>query len=228
MTLRAVIFDFDGVIADSEPLHYQALNEIFKRFGTDISPEEHWEKYLGYTDQENIEAVSRDYNLGIGDGDMGGLIADKAVIFESLVAKGDVLIPGVRDFVKRVHGAGLAVGICSGAMSGDIELMLSGSGIRDCFEVVVTAEDVPHGKPDPAGYELALAKLNENRGEKITPDQCVVIEDSRWGLEAAKRAKMHSVAVTSSYPADQLDGLAELIVDELGTLEVKSLKKLTD
>lgn len=228
MGLRAVIFDFDGVIADSERFHYSALNEIFKRYGVDVSPEEHWQRYLGYTDHENIEAVSRDYNLGIKPGEMDQLIADKAVIFESMVGSRDVLISGVREFVRRVFDAKLAVGICSGAMLGDIELMLSGSGIRDCFEVVVTAEDVPHGKPDPAGYELALARLNENQAEKITPDQCVVIEDSRWGLEAARWARMHPVAVTNSYTASELDGLAELVVEDLGSLELEALRKLTD
>jgi beta-phosphoglucomutase len=223
--LKAVIFDFDGVIADSEFLHYKALNAVFNRCGVDIPKEVHWEKYLGYSDLDNIEAVNRDYNMGLDDGQIRQLIDDKKVIFDELVISGSVIIDGVAVFIQRLVEGGIRRAICSGALRSDIDLMLSGSGFADVFETIVAADDVKHGKPDPEGYLLALDKLNRS-GDPVKAGQCVVIEDSHWGLEAAAAAGMNPVAVTTTYNRSELGLKAKKVVDRLDELSIKELNAL--
>lgn len=225
--LKAVIFDFDGVIADSEALHYQALNTIFNRCGVDVSKELHWQKYLGFTDLENIEAVNRDYRMGLDDTRIQQLIGEKKVVFDELAASASVIIDGVAIFIQRLIEAGIRRAICSGALQSDIDLMLAGTEFKDAFEVIVTADDVRHGKPDPEGYLLALDKLNQS-GDPVKAGECIVIEDSHWGLEAAAAAGMNPVAVTTTYDRAALDGKAKKIVDRLDELAVSDLKEICD
>ena len=104
-------------------------------------------------------------------------------------------------------------------------MVLEEARLRHLFEVIVSGEQVKKGKPDPEGFLLSLQRLNENREKPITANQCVVIEDSHWGLEAAKAAGMHTIAVTNSYDAGQL-GMAEKIVDRLSELTIDDLQQL--
>ena len=224
--LQAVIFDFDGVIADSEALHYKALNTVFNRYGVDVSKDLHWQKYLGYSDRENIEAVNVDYSMGMDYTKIQTLIDEKKIVFDELVADGSIIINGVSVFIQRLIDSGIRRAICSGALRSDIDLMLGGTDFKDAFEVIVTADDVKHGKPDPEGYLQALKKLNGNEVTPIEASQCIVIEDSHWGLEAASAAGMNPIAVTNTYPKEELDGKARKIVDRLDELTVDDLHNL--
>lgn len=224
--LRAVIFDFDGVVADSEFLHYQALNEVFKRHGVDIPKEVHWAKYLGYTDQENVDAVNADYGMGLDAAGVAEMIRAKTEVFDRLAETDAAIIDGVVDFVEMLKENGVPRAVCSGATLSDIRIMLEGTELVGAFDPIVTADDVSKGKPDPEGYLLALARLNEKLGADITVEQCVVIEDSHWGLEAAAAAGMHVVGVTNTYPAGQLDGKADMIVDRLDVIGMGDLEGL--
>ena len=147
--LKAVIFDFDGVICDSEGLHYRALNAVFNQYGVDIPKAVHWDKYLGYTDRENIEAVSRDYAMGLDEAGIQKLMAEKKSIFEAMARAESLLFEGVAPFVRMLVEHGIDRAICSGALRSDIDLMLNGSGLAEAFEIIVTADDVTKGKPDP-------------------------------------------------------------------------------
>ena len=224
--LKAVIFDFDGVICDSELLHYRALNAVFNRYGVDVPKAVHWDKYLGYTDIENIEAVNRDYKMGLDTAGIRKIMAEKKEAFDAMARAESLVIDGVEPFVRMLVKNGIDRAICSGALRSDIDLMLNGSGFADAFEVIVTADDVTKGKPDPEGYLLALAKLNAVTRGVINPSNCVVIEDSHWGLEAAAAAGMHPVAVTNTYGRAELEGKAELVVDSLGLVSCEMLRGL--
>lgn len=224
--LKAVIFDFDGVIADSEALHYQALNTIFNRYGVDVPKEVHWDKYLGYSDLENIEAVNIDFAMGLNDAKVQALIDEKKVVFDELVANGSIIIDGVATFIQRLIDGGVRRAVCSGALRSDIDLMLVGTDFKDAFEVIVTADDVTHGKPDPEGYLLALNKLNQSGTNSIQANQCIVIEDSHWGLEAAAAAGMNQVAVTNTYSRAELAQSGRKVVDRLDELTIDDLQSL--
>jgi len=115
--------------------------------------------------------------------------------------------------------------ICSGSLLVEIELMLDEAKLRHFFTIIVSAEQVKKGKPHPEGFLLSLQKLNEVCQPPITAAECVVIEDSQWGLKAGKDAGMHTVAITNSYDADQLS-MAEKVVSRLNELTIADLQQL--
>ncbi len=225
--LKAVIFDFDGVIADSEPLHYRAFAEIVNRYGIELAKDRYYTEYLGYTDIECAQAISVDFGLKLDEAGIDRLIRDKTELFGRLVGSENNIIDGVGRFVDMLRREGVRLAVCSGAFLDDIELMLDGSGLADSFEIIVAADHVSKGKPSPEGFLLALQQLNETGPGQILPGECVVIEDSRWGLEAAAAAGIHTIAVTNTYPADQLEPLAEMVVSRLDELTMSDLQSVS-
>jgi len=134
-------------------------------------------------------------------------------------------IEGVHEFLNMLAQNNVPMAICSGALLSEIELLLEEANLRQFFATIVSAEHVKKGKPHPEGFLLTLEKLNEHRDNQIEANHCVVIEDSLWGLQAARAAGMHSIAVTNSYDAGQLH-IAEKIVAGLGDLSMEDLQKL--
>ncbi|HEG43814.1 MAG TPA: HAD family phosphatase [Phycisphaerales bacterium] len=225
--LKAVIFDFDGVIADSEPLHCQAFQQVLKaKLNIDIPKEQYYSKYLGYTDVDLVENLIRDLELSISSDEIEELLAEKTVVFEELVRTKSSIIDGVTEFIEMLKSEQVPMAICSGALASDIELMLDGSSLADSFKVIVTADDTSKGKPDPEGFLLAVERLNEVCDEAMLPGECVVIEDSHWGLDAAKSAGMIRVAVANTYTADELAESAEKVVTNLRELNMLELRQL--
>jgi len=222
---KAVIFDFDGVITDSEVLHFRAFNSVLKAHGVELTTKEYYKSYLGFSDVDCFSFLAQQGRLKIDQSGIAALVRRKTVIFEELAKNEGKLIEGVRDFLAALKQNAIPMGICSGALLPEIEMTLDDAGLRGHFEVIVSAEHVHKGKPDPEGMLLTLRRLNENRSEPILPGQCVVIEDSIWGLQAAQAAGMHRVGVTNSYDAGVL-GLAEKIVDNLSELSLSDLHSL--
>jgi len=230
--LRTVIFDFDGVITDSEILHLRAFNRVLAQYGIEITTKDYYKDYLGLTDFECFKLVADKSQLQLDRQGIENLIKQKTRIFEELAKTEGRIIEGVRDFLEMLRQNNVPMAICSGALLAEIELMLEEARLRPFFAVVVSAEQVKKGKPDPEGFLLTLQKLNRivspaqaGTQNHISPDQCIVIEDSHWGLEAARAAGMHTVAVTNSYDADQL-AMAEKIVTQLNELSIVDLQKL--
>ena len=223
--LCAVIFDFDGVIADSEALHLRAFNVLLKPFGVEISTEAYYRDYLGLTDFECFTQVVADRHLGLDEAAVRDLVARKNRIFKEFAATEGHIIDGVVPFLSLLGDANIPMAICSGARRTEIQQILDQAGLGRCFETVVAADDVAKGKPDPEGFLLTLEKLNQNRRPPIVSSQCVVIEDSHWGLSAARAAEMRTIAVTNSYDAAQLT-TADLVVARLDTLTLQQLHQL--
>jgi beta-phosphoglucomutase-like phosphatase (HAD superfamily) len=224
--LKAVIFDFDGVIADSEPLHYQAINKTITKYDIQVPKEKYWDDYLGYTDIDCFRAISKDYKLELDDNMLGRLVNEKFLIFEELVRGGTTIIDGVTVFVKMLKGDKVPFAICSGALAADIELMLEGTEIKSLFDVIVSADDVEKGKPDPEGFIKTLERLNEKILDQILPAECVVIEDSHWGLEAARAAGMKTIAVANTYPKQHLQDYADLVTERLDLVSLDDLRAM--
>ena len=223
--LKAVIFDFDGVIADSEHLHWKAAHEVFAAIGVEVPWEKYYADYLAYTDTECFEAIIRDYHLSLTDKEMDELICRKTTAFERVARAESTLIDGVADFIEMLKANGIRLAICSGACLNDIEVMLEDSELLQAFEVVVTADDTTRGKPDPEGYLFTLSRLNTPE-KSLNAGECVVIEDSHGGLQAARAANMRCVAVSNTYSADDLAGHADLIVNHLGDISIEDLTLL--
>ncbi len=226
--LKAVIFDFDGVISDSEPIHYKAINTIISRFGVQIPKDKYWADYLGFNDVDCFAAVSDDYNLGLTSRAVAELVCEKFDVFKKLATDQTSIIDGVAGFIEMLKTRGIRLAICSGSLLADIELMLKGTLFADSFEVIVTAdtEGLTRDKPFPDGFLLTVDKLNETGPETIIPANCLVIEDSHWGLEAAAAAGMAKIAVANTYPADELSKFADKVVSRLDDLTIEELEKL--
>ncbi len=223
--LKAVILDFDGVITDSEILHLRAFNKVLARFNVEIDKKKYYTAYLGYTDSDCFGRLIEDGLLDIDKQQIPELIKQKNHIFEELARTEGRTIEGVHDFLNMLARNNVPMAICSGALLSEIEILLEDANLRQYFAVIVSAEHVKKGKPHPEGFLVTLEKLNEHRDNTVNADQCVVIEDSFWGLQAAKAAGMHSVAVTNSYGAEQLH-LAEKIVARLSDLGMDDLREL--
>ncbi|MBN2181698.1 MAG: HAD family phosphatase [Sedimentisphaerales bacterium] len=229
--LRTVIFDFDGVITDSEILHLRAFNKVLARFNIEIDRKDYYTKYLGYTDADCYKQLIADGLLEVEPRQIPELIERKNHVFEELAATEGKTIDGVHEFLNMLTQNNVPMAICSGALLTEIELLLEDANLRHFFATIVSAEHVKKGKPHPEGFLLTLKKLNNVIPAKagiqnsIAAAQCVVIEDSLWGLQAAKAAGMHSVAVTNSYDAEHLH-LADKIVAKLSDLSMEDLRKL--
>jgi beta-phosphoglucomutase len=226
--LKMVIFDFDGVIADSEPAHFEMFRKIFSPVGIDLDWQEYCEKYIGYTDLECIEHILADRRQSASADRIQQLAKDKSREFRRYIEQNSVLFPGVQELIEQLRRHQVLQGICSGALRGEIQFILSQTGIDSYFPILVAAEDVRHGKPSPEGYLLALQRANEslNGKEPIQPQNCVVIEDSSWGIRAAKGANMACLAVETSCSALELRA-ADLVVKDLTAVDLNTLQQLT-
>jgi len=223
--LKATIFDFDGVITDSEILHLRAFNNTLAQFGIEISMKDYYREYLGLTDADCFRLVAKRHHLPVHCQEIEGLMKQKSQFFEQLAKTEGRIIEGVSEFLRMLQRNNVPMAICSGALLAEIELILEEARLRELFTVIVSAEQVKKGKPDPQGFLLTLQKLNHNRQKPIAAKECIVIEDSHWGLQAARAAAMHTVAVTNSYDADQLS-LAEKIVARLDELSIEELQQI--
>lgn len=223
--LRAVIFDFDGVITDSEILHLRAFNEVLAQYNIEITEEVYYKEYLGFTDRDCFESVAGKNKLGLDSEQIENLIKQKNRIFEKLAKIEATIFEGVPEFLQMLTDNKIRRAICSGALLVDIGPILEKSQLGPFFEEIVSAEQIAKGKPDPEGFLLALKRLNEGNENPISANECVVIEDSHWGLEAAIAAGMHAVGITNTYDAEQL-GMAEKIVERFSELTIDDLHEL--
>ncbi|MCK4999219.1 MAG: HAD family phosphatase [Anaerohalosphaera sp.] len=221
--LGAVIFDFDGVISDSERLHHKAAQDIFAGLGVDLTWERYFHDYIVYTDAECFEAVSRDFGLSLDSRKIADLINQKGNIFRRIAEIQNTIYEGVTELVELLKAGNIRMAICSGASLNDIETILAGTSLIGAFEVIVSADDVSRGKPEPEGYLLALKRLNDN-GSNLSGNHCVVIEDTIGGIKAAKAAGMKCLAVANTYDANELEAHADMVVAGLGQLSIASLE----
>lgn len=206
MEAKAVIFDFDGVIVDTEPLHYKAFQQILNPIGISFTWNEYVAGYMGFDDRDAFREAFKSYSKPLTDSELYALIDKKAQAFIRIIEKGISPYHGVIELIKLIKSRKIPLAISSGALKSDIEPILISLGIYDFFDAIVTADDVKTSKPDPECYILAYNKLLSlgNNSEKIAPSSVVAIEDTPQGIRAAKLAGLRVVAVTNSYTADYL------------------------
>ena len=219
--VKAVIFDFDGVITDSEILHFRAFNASLAQYDFQIEKSDYYLKYLGLTDKDCYKTLIKEGHLKLTEDKVPDLMADKEVIYRQLTETDGHIIEGVLPFLALLNHHGIFKAICSGALESEIRHTLSQARLEEEFLFVVAADHVSVGKPNPEGYCLALTQLQE-LDPLLTAGQCIVIEDSHWGLEAARSAGMKTIAVTNSYPAEKLS-VANKVVASLDQITVDDL-----
>jgi beta-phosphoglucomutase len=216
--ISAIVFDFDGVLADSETLHLRAYQQVLAPRGEQMSRADYFARYLGFDDEGVFRTFAADRGWTIDDTDVAALIDAKTAVFESLEANADLLFPGAADCVRRMARE-FPLGIASGALRHEIEVVLDRAGLRDRFRFIVASGDTPSSKPAPDPYIRAAALHGRE------PGACLAVEDSRWGIESAKAAGMACIGITQSYPREEL-AAADRIIDSLDELTPDLVRSL--
>ena len=219
--LKAILFDFDGVLADTEPLHFRMFQQVLREGGIPLSEDEYYQKYVGFDDRDCFHAILTEHGRSIATETIDRLVARKAVMMLDHLKATPVVYPGIVEFVKSAASR-YRLAVVSGALRQEIEFILQTAGMRTGFEHLTSAEDVRNGKPDPEGYLHALRSLNRNA--PVLAPECLVIEDTLFGIKAAHAAGMRCLAVSTTFPADQLAG-ADAIASTLKGYDLESLAR---
>lgn len=223
--LKAVIFDCDGVIADSEQLHFSLLRDLVGELGVSLTKEQYLDKYLAMDDKKSFAAVLADNGKSATAEQLQKLRERKSILYKEKASGNLVILPGVVELVMALSQK-YVLAVASGALREEVFMALDTAAIKHYFDVVVSAEDVKNGKPAPDSYLLALERLNQKYpAKKIQPAECLVIEDSKHGVDSAHGAGMKCAAVCTSYPAEELKA-ADLIVPALTAVRASMLAEL--
>jgi beta-phosphoglucomutase len=222
--LRAIIFDFDGVLANSEPLHLRAYQDVLAAEGLTLSEPDYYARYLGFDDVAAFTAMGADAGRAWTSTDIRRLIVTKARRLEQLEDNVSVLFPGAAEAVRRA-AAEVPIAIASGALGAEVRRVLEREELVHCFTAIVAAEDTPLSKPSPEPYLRALALLTSALSVQIAPHECVALEDSPWGLQSARAAGLRTVAVAQTYAATDLPA-ADLVISTIGSLDLHELSRL--
>jgi HAD superfamily hydrolase (TIGR01509 family) len=221
--MRAVIFDFDGVLVDSEPLHFRSLREALRPEGIEVSPQDYQQVYLAYDDREAIRIALKRHGQAPDAERVEAIALRKARRFEEQLGS-IALFPGARELVRALADE-LPLAIASGALHAEIEAILEQAGLRSAFSAIVGADDVARTKPDPLPYLEAARRLRAQLPD-LEAHECLALEDSPPGLLAARAAGMTVVGVAHSYAVARLRGLAHHVVATIGELDVEALRGL--
>jgi len=216
----AVLFDFDGVLVNSEPLHFQAFREVLAAEHIELSEDEYYRELIGFDDKGAFRHLYQKRNLDLAPKTFLSLMARKsAVMMDLIYRKQFSALPGVEEFVRalwRQH----PLAICSGALREEIEAMLEGIALRDCFSVITAAEDVTVGKPDPSGYLMTTKLIGQKAGRALQPKDCLIIEDAPTVIRSVRAVGFPVLAVATSYSLDKLSD-ANWAVKSLEPSEVR-------
>jgi len=201
--IKAVLFDFNGVLVDDEPQHCEALRRVLADERITLTREQYYAQYLGLDDRTGFVVAFRHAQRTLTTELLTHLVTKKSQLYLDLVKTSLRLVRGAPEFVRDA-GRKYRLGIVSGALRSEIDHVLDQTRLADSFEVIVAADDVSRCKPDPASYLAAHAAFNHRL--PITTGACAVIEDSLPGLQAAQAAGMPCVMLTTSHPASALEG----------------------
>lgn len=215
MPTHLVIFDFDGVLADTEDLHRQVFDTILRELDLSLSNEEYLRSYLGLPDDACLARVLETAGRGATAAEIAALVERKRAKFAEMLPRAR-LYPGVPETLAELRRR-TPLAIASGAFRDEIESILDGAGVRDLFAAIVSAEDVSRGKPNPDPFLRALGEVNRARAEAVAAGHCLVVEDAPHGIEAALAAEMRCVAVATNHPRASL-GRAEMVLDDVTDL----------
>ncbi len=231
MTLKAILFDFNGVIVNDEPLHQELMVELLLQENLSVTTTELQSICLGRSDRACFQDLLTRRGRVVDSDYLASLMQQKSAAYQQRLATLPEP-PLFADFPALVQSLRVPAGdrppvklaIVSGAQRSDIDFVLTQAQLQDDFDVIVSADDVQCSKPDPEGYELAIARLNQAfPALQLTPGDCLAIEDSRPGIEAAKRAQIPVVGVAHTYPFHMMQRWANWAIDYLHELELERI-----
>ena len=221
MPFKALVFDFDGIITDTEPVHMEAWQGVLEPLGLTIDEDEFRTQYVGLNDRDFLDEVSKNHGHHFSDTDKANFIEQKSVATIGLLEKEIPLMPGVREFVDATRADRL-MAICSGANRSEIEFILKRLKWTGYFNPVIASDSVKKGKPDPEGYIRAYEGLVELGDSPMLAEEVIAIEDSPKGIAAAKAAGLRCLAVSNTFGSGEL-GRADWIVNSLSDVDLAKL-----
>jgi HAD superfamily hydrolase (TIGR01509 family) len=227
MTLKAILFDFNGVIINDEPVHQSLIEEILLGENLFPSVEDFQQICLGRSDRVCLRDLLMKRGRVVSEQYLDQLIDKKARAYRQKLQELPELpiYPEVKSCLEKIKEKGLAIALVTGALRTEVELVLEKAEIRDYFQVVVTGDAIKTSKPEPDGYLLAVEHLNRlDQNLQLQPSDCVAIEDSPAGIEAAKRAGMQVVGIANTYPLHFMQRLANWAIDYLSELELTRIE----
>jgi len=227
--LRAILFDFNGVLVDDEPVHLELFQRVLKEVGIEVSAGEYYEELVGYDDEDCFTAVCKRSGRKLPDGELERLVARKAELYRQRMDGGGYpFFPGAEDLVRAAIGASLHLGVVSGALRAEVEGALEQLGVRGSFKAVVAAEDVQAGKPDPEGYRRGLQLLSSEPplpSRLLHPHEVLAIEDTPAGLAAAAGSGRVTLGVAHTLPAEELTP-ADKVVGSIAEVDLPQIRAL--
>ncbi|HEY0459864.1 MAG TPA: HAD family phosphatase [Pyrinomonadaceae bacterium] len=204
--IKAILFDFNGVIIDDEPIQMRAYQEILGKEGIALTEEDYY-SCLGMDDRTFVEEMYRRADKKPETNKVLEATLAKTAKWRELIADELPLFAGVVDFIKKMEND-FALGIVSMAKREEIEFVLESAGLRDCFSVIISAEDVENCKPDPECYLKGFNALDSYRIKRehlpMVHRECLVIEDSPPGIVSGKTAGLKTLGITNTVPAEEL------------------------
>lgn len=206
---KAILFDFNGLIVDDEPIHFECFKRVLLDEEIDLTEEAYWKDYLGFDDKGLFEAVFSDNQKKITPKKLADLIRKKNDVYIPIIEQKLPLFPGVDSFIREVAKT-YDMAVVSGALRNEIDCVLKAGKLDSYFPIIISANDTKRGKPDPEGFVMGLTRLKKKNPE-VRPENCLVLEDSHAGIEAAHRAGMKVVALPHSYPKEELSGKADFV-----------------
>lgn len=210
--VRSIVFDFDGVLADSEDAHRRAFDAILREEGLALSNEDYFRHYLGLPDEACLRRALEANGRRVDAQDLAAFVARKRAAYARLLPQVS-LYPGVAPLLQALARE-RPLAVASGAFRDEIEAILRAAGALELFAAVVSAEDVGRGKPAPDPFLRALAELNRRGGTELAAAECLVVEDAPHGIEAALAAGMRCFAVATNHPPAAL-ARAEIVLESV-------------
>ncbi|MGB3401645.1 MAG: HAD family phosphatase [Microcoleaceae cyanobacterium] len=229
MVLKAVLFDFNGVIINDEPIHEQIIEELLLEENVLVKSQEFREYCLGRSDRACITNLLVRQGRVVPEAYLNQLMTRKAEAYRQQIEALEQLpiYRGVKDIIDKVIVAELKMALVSGAVRSEVEFVLEKTGLDKHFPVIVAGDDITSSKPEPDGYLLAIDQLNQIYPDlDLKPAECLVIEDTFAGIEAAKNAGIPVVGVAHTYPFHMLQRLANWCIDYLWELELDRVRRV--
>lgn len=204
--LRTIIFDFDGIIVDSEPIIMKLTQEMAAQLGWTVTEEEYYQDYLALDDRSIVEHLFTSHGQPVNHERCEELVNWKSRVYGKIIENGLPTLPGAVDFVRRAASR-YPLAIASGSVRSEIELLLGKLELRDQFKIIASADDCERSKPDPEVYVVALSRMKalpEFQTNPLQASQCVAIEDAPGGIEAAHAAGIKCMGLAHSRNTENL------------------------
>lgn len=227
--LKAILLDFNGVIINDEYIHQELIDETLLRENLRPSASEYSEFCLGRSDRACLNNILSRRGRIVTDEYLNKLIENKAKNYRRRLEQLESLpiYPEIVDFLRQIQERRLRLGLVTGAVRSETEFVLERAGIASYFEVIVAGDDIKASKPQPDGYLLAVERFNRlDFSLQLSPANCLAIEDTPAGIQAAKAAGMQVVGIANTYPFHFMQRLANWAIDSFFDLEFERIESL--